>query len=182
MVALLDANVLYPAPVRDILLHLADANLFQPKWSDQIQQEWTRNLLINRPDLNQQSLDRTITAMNRAFPDANVTRYSSLIQELTLPDEDDRHILAAAIKGKATQIITANMKHFPAKYLKEHNIIPVHPDAFVSDLIITNKESALEAFEKMISKLKNPPRSPEEVMQSLDKCELKKSVELLKNN
>lgn len=51
LVALLDACVLYPAPIRDLLLHLADANLYKPKWTDRIHEEWTRNLLLNRTDL-----------------------------------------------------------------------------------------------------------------------------------
>ncbi|MBX2920911.1 MAG: hypothetical protein KF746_01865 [Chitinophagaceae bacterium] len=66
--ALLDANTLYPAPVRDILLHLADIGLFAPKWTEQIHDEWIQNLLTNRPDLNLKNLNATRQAMNLAFP------------------------------------------------------------------------------------------------------------------
>ncbi len=84
-VALLDACVLYPAPIRDLLLNLADVELYTPKWTDQIHQEWTRNLLLNRPELKATQLERTTQAMNKAFPDANVVRYEALIDSLTLP-------------------------------------------------------------------------------------------------
>jgi len=66
-VAVLDACVLYPAPVRDLLLNLADYELFTPKWTDKIQEEWTRNLLLNRPDLTATQLHRAVNAMNNAF-------------------------------------------------------------------------------------------------------------------
>jgi hypothetical protein len=68
--AVLDANVLYPAPVRDILLHLASEGLYQPKWSDTIQQEWTRSLLAKRPTLKKSSLTNICKWMNIVFPDA----------------------------------------------------------------------------------------------------------------
>ncbi|MET3877355.1 PIN domain-containing protein [Chitinophaga sp. OAE865] len=112
LIAVLDANVLYPAPIRDILLHLADAKLFQPKWTDLIHDEWIRNLLINRPDIKSDSLKKARTAMESAFPDAHVSSYESLIDEITLPDVDDRHVLAAAIKSRATIIVTNNVKDF----------------------------------------------------------------------
>ena len=68
--AILDANVLYPAPVRDLLLHLATFDLYKPKWTQTIQEEWKRNLLKKRPDLKTGQLDKTIHEMNKAFPDA----------------------------------------------------------------------------------------------------------------
>ena len=63
-IAVLDANVLYPAPVRDILLNVAVKGLYQPKWSSEIQDEWLRNLVVNRPDLKKENLNKTVTAMN----------------------------------------------------------------------------------------------------------------------
>ena len=79
---ILDANVLYPAPLRDFLLRLAEQELYKPKWSARIQNEWIRNLLKNRPDLQRESLIRTQKAMNLAFPDANVSGYEDLIRTL----------------------------------------------------------------------------------------------------
>lgn len=118
LAVLLDANVLYPAPVRDILLHLADAGSFLPKWTKEIQDEWTMNLLANRKDLKKSALDKTVAAMNKAFPDANISGYGFLKTQLILPDADDRHVLAAAIKGKVSHIATANIKDFPPSIIR----------------------------------------------------------------
>lgn len=63
---ILDACFLYPAPIRDILLNLADLEIYSPKWSEIIQEEWIRNLLENRPDLSMLKLRRTVQAMNTA--------------------------------------------------------------------------------------------------------------------
>lgn len=68
--ALLDAYVLYPAPIRDLLLHLADFELYQPRWTTKIHQEWSRGLLVNRPELTRLQLQRTVKVMEKAFPDA----------------------------------------------------------------------------------------------------------------
>lgn len=82
--AILDACVLYPAPIRDILLCMAEQGLYRPKWSALIQKEWKRNLLKSRPDLKKIRLDRTSELMNNAFPDAEVQHFENLIQNLEL--------------------------------------------------------------------------------------------------
>ncbi|SEM41465.1 PIN domain-containing protein [Chitinophaga rupis] len=135
-IVLLDANVLYPAPLRDFLLRLAATNLYKPKWTDEIQQEWISNLLINRPALSESKLRKTVKAMNTAFPDANVKGYRSLIKDLKLRDKDDRHVLAGAIKANANYIITSNTKDFPATYINSMGIDIKHPDDFVYEFII----------------------------------------------
>ena len=111
-VVVLDACVLYPAPIRDLLLNLADLEIYSPKWTEIIQDEWIRNLLENRPDLTKSKLARTVKAMNTAFPDAEVHSFEELIEFLELPDENDRHVLAAGITCKADAIITFNIKDF----------------------------------------------------------------------
>ena len=112
-IVVLDANVIYPAPIRDLLLNLAALEIFSPKWSEIIQEEWIRNLLENRPDLSKKKLSRTVHLMNEAFPDAEVHDFEELIDQLELPDLNDRHLLAAAIHCKADAIITFNGKDFP---------------------------------------------------------------------
>ena len=97
---MLDACVLYPAPLRDLLLSLAAAEIYRAKWSQQILDEWTRNLIANRPDLDPQRLQITCTRMNVAVPDSLVTGYEDLIESLELPDPDDRHVLAVAIRSR----------------------------------------------------------------------------------
>jgi len=113
-----DACVLYPAPLRDLLMHLALTGAYRARWSVQIHDEWTRNVLKNRSDLTKDQLDRTVVAMNRAVPDCLVNDYEPLMLGLDLPDEDDRHVLAAAIKCGASVIVTYNLKDFPAEILK----------------------------------------------------------------
>lgn len=175
-VAVLDANVLYSAPVRDILLSLAREKLFQPKWTDKINQEWSVNLKKNRPDIDSIAIRNTNHQMGKAFPDANISGYESWIEQLTLPDEDDRHVLAAAIRGKADVIVTFNLGDFPIKSLKEFDIEPVHPDDFIIHLIDLDEQTAFRAFKKMVARLKHPPLSETDVLKTLEKCGLKKTV------
>jgi len=181
LIAVLDANVLYPAPVRDILLHLADVKLFQPKWTDLIHDEWIRNLLINRPDIKPKSLKNARIAMESAFPDAHVSSYESLIDEITLPDADDRHVLAAAIKSGAKTIVTNNLKDFPAKSLQPYHITAITADHFVRKLILLDESRALNAFHAQVRNMKNPPLSVSQVLAALEKCSLTGSVSALKS-
>jgi predicted nucleic acid-binding protein len=108
--AVLDANVLYQAPLRDYLLHLAKLKVYDPVWTDTIQEEWVRNLLKARPDINRASPEATQRSMDRNFPESKLKDYESIIESFALPDPDDRHVLAAAIKRKAQVIVTANLK------------------------------------------------------------------------
>lgn len=133
--ALLDANVLYPAPLRDLLMHLAVAHAFRARWSEQIHDEWIRNLLKNRIDIAATSLAATRAMMNSALPDAMVRGHEPLIPTLILPDEDDRHVLAAAIWGDADVIVTFNLKDFPAQTLDSYGLIAQPPDAFICGLM-----------------------------------------------
>jgi hypothetical protein len=178
--AILDANVLYPAPVRDMLLYLASTELYNPKWTDEIQDEWIRNLLLNRTDLKRKNLLAAQAAMNDAFPDANITQYEALITSLSLPDENDRHILAAAIKDKVDVIVTFNIKDFPVAIVRQFDIEIQHPDYFVSNLIQLDALKALEAFENQVRNLKNPPKNAQEVLATLSNAGLIQSASKLK--
>lgn len=179
--ALLDANVIYSAPIRDLLLHLAEDELFMPLWSSRIQMEWSLNLLKERPDINPKSLERTIFLMNESFPDALIEGFEHRIDSLTLNDPDDRHVLAAAIEGGAKYLVTANLKDFDSTDLKSFEIEPVHPDHFIVWLISENGEIAKKSFERMVKGLKNPPQSKEEVLLTLGKCGLPETVRTLVN-
>ena len=108
--AVLDACVLFPAPLRDLLMSLADEGIYGARWTAQIHDEWVRNLSAKRPDLDRQKLQRTASLMNEVVEDALVENYEYLIPTLELPDPDDRHVLAAAIVGHADAIVTFNLK------------------------------------------------------------------------
>lgn len=178
----LDACVLYPAPIRDILLSLAAEGLFTAKWSDIIQDEWLRNLLKKRADLKKEQLNQTIKAMNQAFPDANVENFEELIPSIKLKDKDDRHVVACAIRCNADLIVTFNIKDFPMKELSKYDIEIQNPDELISNLIDINPKLACKAFNKMVKRLKNPKKTMDEVLTTLKNCGLHKSIEKLKNN
>lgn len=179
LVAVLDACVLYPAPIRDLLLHLASAGLYTPKWTALIHQEWIRSLLLNRPDLTPAQLQRTKDAMNGAFPAAEVTQFESLLVMLDLPDPDDRHVLAAAIHGQADLIVTANLKDFPASTLLPHDVAVQHPDAFVVSLLELHPQPALLAFRAQVAALRNPPKTAAQVLDNLRKVGLRTTADKL---
>jgi len=178
--AVLDANVIYPAPVRDLLLNLADLEIFSPRWSEIIQEEWIRNLLMNRTDLSKAKLMRTVKIMNSAFPDAEVHGFEELIEELELPDLDDRHVLAVAIHSKADAIITFNQKDFPKKHVKEFNIDVYTPDKFLNLLYKLSPEITNKAFQNQLASLNNPPKTKEELIETLVNCNLKSAKKIFK--
>ncbi|MFF7109508.1 PIN domain-containing protein [Pseudomonas sichuanensis] len=177
--ALYDANVLYPAPLRDLLMNLALTGAYRARWSARIHDEWKRNLLINRPDLERTQLDRTSGLMDEAVPDALVSDYEPLVGGLDLPDEDDRHVLAAAIKCNASVIVTFNLKAFPDTALGSFDIEALHPDDFIADLWDLDKAAVLEAAQRQRQSLKNPALSVQAYLDKLLQQQLPESVKLL---
>ena len=180
LTALLDANVLYPAGLRDLLLRLADRYLFAPLWSADIHAQWTGSLLADRPDIDLNVLDRTRAVMDQHFPDVLVTGYEVLVSELDLPDADDRHVLAAAIHGRADVVVTANLRDFPASRLAPHAIVAQHPDTFVADLFEVDPEGVLAAVRGHRAALRNPPRFVNEYLSALDRLGLRTTMSLLR--
>lgn len=116
-VAIYDANVLYPSTLRDVLIRIAQGGLVQAKWTDQILDETFRNILKNHQDIPPEKLDRVRALMNAAIRDCLVRGHEPLIDAVKLPDPDDRHVLAAAIRAKAQVVVTFNLKDFPTDAL-----------------------------------------------------------------
>lgn len=174
-----DACVLYPAPLRDFLMQLALTDLFRAKWTNEIHDEWIRNLLLNRPDLKVEDLTRTKDLMNRHVRDCLVTGYEYLIPSLTLPDPNDRHVLAAAIKGSARVIVTFNLPDFPETILEQYDMEAQHPDEFISNLIDLKPLIVAEAAQICQQRLKNPPLSMNDYLKTLLKQQLTNSVSML---
>jgi predicted nucleic acid-binding protein len=176
VVAFLDASVLYPALLRSFLMHLALRDLFQPRWSDHVHEEWIAALLRNRPDLTRAQLARTRRLMDEHVDDALVSGYEHLIDQLTLPDPKDRHVLAAAIHVGANVIVTINLRDFPADALATYEIEAQHPDTFVSALFDEYQDDAVAALREMQADLQKPPVSKPELLASLARQGLAQTV------
>jgi hypothetical protein len=158
---------------------LALSGRFRARWTQEIHCEWKRNLLKNRPDLTMEQLDRTSGLMDQAIPDACVHDYEDLITGLTLPDCDDRHVLAAAIRCGASVIVTFNQKDFPCKTLEPFGIEAQHPDEFVDNLFGLDPAAVVAAAQKQRRQLKMPAMDVETFLDLLQRQGLVKSVQAL---
>jgi hypothetical protein len=174
--AVFDACVLYPAPWRDLLMWLALSGRFRARWTAEFHDEWVRNLHKNRPDLTPALLRRTVDLMNQAVPDALVSGYEDLIDGLTLPDADDRHVLAAAIRCGASVIVTFNEQDFPKDLLAAYGVEVQNPDEFIDDLFDLDQAAVVAAAQKQRSTLKSPPIDVDRYLDILMKQGLTKTV------
>ncbi len=182
LTAIYDACVLYPAPLRDLLMHLAMTGLFRARWTNQIHDEWMRNVLANRPDLTRQQIERTRDLMNAHVMDCLVTGYDELIDGLHLPDPDDRHVLAAAIRASAGIIVTYNLSDFPAAVLEPLGIKAQHPDEFITHLMDLSFPAVCTASRRHRESLKNPPKGVDEYLATLERHQLGQTVSKLKES
>jgi hypothetical protein len=181
LVALLDACVLYSASLRDLLMWLAIEGVYAPKWSEMIHEEWMRNLLLARPDLLPDRLARTRKLMNARNPDAVVTDFEHHIPSITLPDADDRHVVAAAITGNCHVIVTFNLKDFPDAVLAPYRLTAVHPDSFILQCFMDSPVSSLTAIKQQHQSLLSPPCTMTDLLQKLIRCGLPKTVTYLQS-
>lgn len=175
-----DACVMYPAPLRSLLMYLALSGQFRARWSESIHAEWMRNLLVDRPDLAPASVERVRELMDRHVPGALVTGFESLIPGIRLPDPDDRHVVAAAVKTRAEAIVTFNLKDFPEQALAPFGVRAIHPDDFITDLMELNVSSVLEAVRRHRASLKKPPFSALDYLDCLLKQRLPETVSRLR--
>ena len=178
--ALFDACVLYPAELRSLLMYLALTDLFRARWTDRIHDEWMNGVLKDRLDLTWDKLFRVRNLMNANVRDVLVTDFEDLIPSLTLPDPDDRHVLAAAIRGRADVIVTKNLRDFPARCLADYGVEAQHPDAFIRHLLDLDVEAVCKAVQTHRRSLKNPPFTVDGYLALLERQELPETVELLR--
>lgn len=162
LIAVLDANVLYPFTLRDTLLRAAAAGLFQARWSDKILEEATRNLVVDRI-VTEQQVARLRAAMTAAFPEARVTGFDKLVATMR-NDSKDRHVAAAAVKAKAKVILTLNVRDFP---LLPEGIEAQTPDQFLVSLFDQEPRSIIDIVREQSVALCRPPRSFAEVVGAL---------------
>lgn len=130
---IIDANLLYPFHMRNLMVQFGVDSVIAPRWTTRINLEWIGNLVVagRAPE---ERLLFTLDLMNRALPEAEVQGWEARMDGLTLPDPDDHHVLAAALAAEAETILTMNLRDFPASALAPHGIVAVHPDEFLCRL------------------------------------------------
>lgn len=180
-IVLFDSNVFYPAPVCDLFVELATTGIFRAKWTERIHEEWVYNLLKKRSDIQPEKLEKRKQNVNASIADCLVENYENLIGNLNLPDPDDRHVLAAAIKGEAQIIVTYNLKDFPNEYLNKFGIESQHPDDFFLNQVDLNLPVFLTSVKNIRSRLKRPIISPQKYIDTLRKHSLLKTAEALES-
>lgn len=133
------------------------------------------------PDITRAQLERTRDLMNRHAGDCLVTGIESLIKGLELPDPDDRHVLAAAIRSGAAVIVTQNLKDFPQDKLDPYGIEAQHPDTFITRLFDLNPGAVVGAAQEHRASLKNPPKTVDEYLDTLERQGLTQTVAELRS-
>jgi hypothetical protein len=148
-------HILYPFHLRNIIVQAAVDQLVEARWTDEIHDEWMRNLMVQVPAIPLERLQVTCQLMNSALPTATIRGYEEHIPRVTLPDPDDRHVVAAGIAANASHVLTWNLRHFPANELKKFGLRRMTPDAFLSgvfdkipDLVISSPANARRNLSK----------------------------------
>jgi predicted nucleic acid-binding protein len=166
IIALLDANAIWSAAVRDTLLLAAERDLFRPAWSRQILEEMSRALKARRPDLDPARIDRTVDRMLAHFPEALVEGYEDLIAAMR-NHARDRHVLAAGVHAGAEVIVTWNTAHFPFEACGPYRIDIRTPDDFLADLWDLDPAEMVLVLREQAQHLVNPPKTPPEIAETL---------------
>ena len=163
-----DANVLYDAAARDLLIRFALRGLVRVRWTEHILDECFHALRSNRPDLQEERLSRVRKLMCEAVPDCIVTGHEPLIEAIELPDAGDRHVLAAAVKSDAQAIVTFNTKDFPSESIARYHLEVIHPDDFFVNQIDLDPIAAVHVIQEIAQDLRAPPKTPAEIVDGLE--------------
>jgi predicted nucleic acid-binding protein len=181
-VAVYDACVLYPFHLRNVLIQCAFDGLVEARWTDEIHDEWIRNLAANTPSLPIERLIATRDRMKAVLPEAEVVNYRPLVTDLQLPDPDDRHVLAAAIAGKASVIVTWNLKDFPEPHLRPYGVTSQSPDDFLSELHVALPDALIFSVRRARHNLRKTVPSAETFVEALEQGGLEKLSAVLRRN
>ncbi len=164
--ALLDADALFSAAVRDLLLRAAEAGLYRPLWTEQILEEMRNAILRKRKDLALRDMRRLVTHMRAAFPEAEVSGYRALIPAMG-NNKDDRHVLAAAVAGRADVIVTWNTRHFPRSACEPYGVDVQTPDEFLVHAIHLRPDRMVWVVRRQAADLRKPPMDLDEILDRL---------------
>jgi predicted nucleic acid-binding protein len=168
--AFLDANALVPVALADTVLRAAEARLFAPMWSSRVFAEAKEAIRRIRPGLAPSRIESRFRAMDLSFPDARVSCWEPLVEQIDLPDPDDRHVVAAAWLGKADAIVTANIGDFPADALEPCGLHAVHPDDFLLDLFDLAPNLVRGIMATQAADASQPPLDVEDVLIALGRA------------
>lgn len=178
--AFCDANVLYPSLLRDLLIRLDIEGLCRLRWSDEVNHEWI-NALVRDRGFEPGPLLKTETLMNRALPHARVTGFGHLVPDLTLPDPDDRHVLAAALHSGVPHLLTFNLSDFPAHALPPAAPTVVHPDAWLAPVLNQDLQLTCRVLRQLVAPFRKPPRTISDVVGQLGKILMPQSAQVLED-
>lgn len=179
--AFIDANVFYGARLRSLVLFVAQTKLYRAKWSERVNDEWVDAVVkkAKRPSVTREALRSTRDAMNAAIMDCLVENFEHLETGLKLPDPKDNHVLAAAIHGHASTIVTFNLKDFPDEYLSQFKIHAKHPDEFLTDAYYVSPNHFIEAVKQDFQHYRLPPLAFAEYIESLKTAGAPKLADIL---
>lgn len=152
MRVLIDACVLYPTVLREIVIGAAARGLFVPLWSERILEEW-RRAAQKRGEVGIAEIE--IAALMARFPESSATPLSETAARLSLPDPDDVHVLAAAIDGKADELLTLNLKDFPTRVLARDGVQLRAPDTFLLELFHSDPIILRGVLDTVLAKAKS---------------------------
>ena len=167
-VVVLDANLLYPFHLRNLLVQFGVDGIIAPRWTERIHEEWIGNLVAAGRALLDR-LPRTRALMNRALPDADVPGWQQHMADLVLPDPDDRHVLAAALAAGAGTVLTMNLRDFPASALAAYGVQAIHPDEFLCELHDADPELVGASAEAAHTNLSRSAPSFSEYLDTLER-------------
>lgn len=173
-VVVYDSCVLYPFHLRNLLIQCAVDRLVEARWTDEIHQEWMRSVAADRPGLTVERLRATRDLMKSVLPEADVTGYAQHVPRIELPDPDDRHVVAAALAGGASLIVTWNLRHFPAKELARYGLGRQTPDDLLMRLHAQAPEALAAAAANARRNLTKPPLSVKDFSDALRRQRLRR--------
>ncbi|MGH7180015.1 MAG: PIN domain-containing protein [Tepidisphaeraceae bacterium] len=165
----------------DLILSLGEAGLFRPRWTNEIHEEWIRNVLEDQPQRTREELERRRAFMDRAINDDLIENYEHRIGTLSPPDPDDRHVLAAAIEAGAEILLTFNQRDFPAAALSAYGITAPHPDAFLCQLMDEEPATVLTVIEGMKTKRTRPEITADQLLEKLLRLRITGFVKALRD-
>lgn len=166
-VYVLDACVLYPVVLRDLLLTLGALEAFEPRWTTTILDEMIRNVLADHPRIDPAQFEaRVVGAMQRAFPGAGVAGFEQLTDQMD-NDPKDRHVAAAAVHVGAAALVTYNLRDFDSAQLRRHRISVLTPTAVVAQLAAREPSVVALALREMAARKRRPPMTPSDVVDAI---------------